>query len=118
MSPRESGLTSIGSFFTRELGEPIEKAKQMAAELSKTAGAAFHAEVDWQAIDWQSAHRNVRRLQAHIVKAVQEPRFSCCAAASRKGRLKGLSCIKGNFHVQFLGGGAALPPPCYPAAVR
>ena len=71
MSPRESGLTSIGSFFTRELGEPIEKAKQMAAELSKTAGAAFHAEVDGQAIVWQTAHRNVRRLQARIVKAVQ-----------------------------------------------
>ena len=49
LSPRESGLTSIGSFFTRELGEPIEKAKQMTAELSQTAGAAFHADVDWHA---------------------------------------------------------------------
>jgi len=67
MSPRESGLTSIGSFFTRELGEPIEKARQMTAELSKTAGAAFHADVDWQAMDWQTAHSNVRRLQARIV---------------------------------------------------
>jgi len=41
ITPRESGLTSIGSFFTRELGEPIEKAKQMTAEMSTTAGAAF-----------------------------------------------------------------------------
>ena len=70
ISPRESGLTSIGSFFTRELGEPIEKAKQTTAELSKTAGAAFRAKVDWHAIDWQSAHRNVCRLQARIVKAM------------------------------------------------
>jgi hypothetical protein len=23
--------------------------------------------------------------------------------------------MKGNFHVQFLGGGAAVTPPCYPA---
>jgi len=41
MTPRESGQTSIWSFFTRELGELIEKAKQMMAEMSKTAGAAF-----------------------------------------------------------------------------
>ena len=41
ITPRESGLTSIGSFFTGELGEPTKKAKQMTAEKSKTAGAAF-----------------------------------------------------------------------------
>jgi RNA-directed DNA polymerase len=28
--------------------------------------------VDWPAINWQSVHRNVRRLQARIVKAEQE----------------------------------------------
>ena len=37
----------------------------------RAAGAASHAEEDWHAIDWQSAHRNVRRLQARIVKATQ-----------------------------------------------
>ena len=36
------------------------------------AGAASHVPVDWHAIDWPKAHRNVRRLQARIVKAVQE----------------------------------------------
>ena len=108
--PRESGQTSIWSFFTRELGELIEKAKQMTAEMSKTAGAPFH-EVDWHAIDWHKAHANVGRLQARIVKAMQEVRR--CRAASREGRLKGLSCIKRRFYVQFLGGGVALPPPRY-----
>jgi hypothetical protein len=27
------------------------------------AGASYQAPVDWHAIDWQKAHRNVRRLQ-------------------------------------------------------
>jgi RNA-directed DNA polymerase len=72
---RESGLTSIWSFITRELGEPTQKAKQMTAEQRKTAGAVFRAEVDWSTIDWQKAHGNVRRLQARIVKATQEGRW-------------------------------------------
>src|SRR5262245_18553059 len=37
-----------------------------------TAGAASHATVDWHAIDWQQVNRNVRRLQARIVKAEQD----------------------------------------------
>lgn len=32
--------------------------------------------MDWQAIDWQVVHRNVRRLQARIVKATQEGRWN------------------------------------------
>src|SRR6266540_6322534 len=36
------------------------------------AGAAPHNEVKWHRIDWKAAHRNVRRLQARIVKATQE----------------------------------------------
>ena len=35
--------------------------------------------------------------------------------AFRKGRLQGLSCLKGNFHEQFLGGWAGAIPPGYPA---
>lgn len=41
----------------------------------KMAGAASHERVDWHAIDWHKAHRNVRRLQARIVKAQQEGRW-------------------------------------------
>jgi len=37
-----------------------------------TAGAASREEVNWYAIDWHKAHRNVRRLQARIVKACQQ----------------------------------------------
>ena len=35
------------------------------------AGAASREPGDWQAIDWHQAHRNVRRLQARIVKATR-----------------------------------------------
>lgn len=43
-------------------------------------GAASHEGVDWHgqawhAIDWQTAHREVRRLQVRIVKATQEGRW-------------------------------------------
>ncbi len=39
------------------------------------AGAAPHNEVKWHRIDWSAAHRNVRRLQARIVKATQEGKW-------------------------------------------
>jgi RNA-directed DNA polymerase len=39
------------------------------------AGAASHEPMDWQAIDWHKAHRNVRRLQVRIVKATQEGKW-------------------------------------------
>ena len=48
---------------------------------TRRAGAASHGEVDWHQIDWDQAHRIVRRLQARIVKATQ---------AGRWGRVKAL----------------------------
>src|SRR4029077_19145266 len=39
------------------------------------AGAAPDVATDWHAIDWQAVRRNVRRLQARIVKAHQEGRW-------------------------------------------
>jgi hypothetical protein len=36
------------------------------------AGAVAHREVDWRAMDWRAVHCEVRRLQARIVKAMQE----------------------------------------------
>ena len=38
-------------------------------------GAASPNTVDWHAIDWRRAHREVRRLQAGIVKATQAGRW-------------------------------------------
>jgi RNA-directed DNA polymerase len=42
---------------------------------AETACAPLHDEVDWNAIDWRTVYRNVRRLQARIVKATQEGRW-------------------------------------------
>ena len=39
------------------------------------AGALSRVDLNWPAIDWQAAHRVVRRLQARIVKATQEKRW-------------------------------------------
>jgi hypothetical protein len=35
------------------------------------AGASLREPVDWHSINWNKAHRNVRRLQARIVKAMK-----------------------------------------------
>ena len=40
------------------------------------AGAVPDGAVDWHAIDWRAVHRNVRRLQARIVKAVAQGRWN------------------------------------------
>jgi RNA-directed DNA polymerase len=39
------------------------------------AGAVSHPTVNWNAIDWQTVHETVRRLQARIVKATQTGRW-------------------------------------------
>ena len=39
------------------------------------AGAPFGEPIHWHGIDWAKCHREVRRLQARIVKATQEGRW-------------------------------------------
>src|SRR5258707_4982247 len=47
------------------------------------AGAAPHSEVKWHQMNWSAAHRNVRRLQARIVKARQEGKWNKVKALQR-----------------------------------
>ena len=47
------------------------------------AGASFHEATDWHDIDWTAVNRNVRRLQARIVKAMQEKRWGKVKALQR-----------------------------------
>src|SRR5438874_2140489 len=42
----------------------------------KLAGAAPDLARDWHSIDWKEVYRNVRRLQARIVKALREGRWN------------------------------------------
>ena len=45
------------------------------AEAARRAGAVSHDVVDWHAINWRHVHQTVCRLQARIVKAVQDGRW-------------------------------------------
>jgi RNA-directed DNA polymerase len=68
-----------------------EKERQMVAkttfsELSEEeilAGASFHEMLEWHGIQWYRTERNVRRLQARIVKATQEKRWGKVKALQR-----------------------------------
>jgi RNA-directed DNA polymerase len=42
---------------------------------AENAGAASHIVKGWHDVDWQAAHRNVRRLQSRIVKATKEGKW-------------------------------------------
>jgi RNA-directed DNA polymerase len=78
---RESGLTSLWSFVTRESEQPAQGEKQMSAAAT-LAGASPDAATDWHAINWHALRRIVRRLQARIVKAVREGRWGKVQALS------------------------------------
>jgi len=47
----------------------------MTADTLEPAGAILHGEHGWHDIDWEAAHRTVRRLQARIVKATKEGKW-------------------------------------------
>jgi RNA-directed DNA polymerase len=51
--------------------------------VEQTTGAVSHQEMGWYDIDWQKAHKEVRRLQARIVKATQEGRWGKVKALQR-----------------------------------
>ena len=55
----------------------------MTTQVNNGVGAPSHETMDWHSIDWQKAHRNVRRLQARIVKATQAERWGKVKALQR-----------------------------------
>lgn len=55
----------------------------MNATANRPACAPPDAGVDWHSIDWAKCHRIVRRLQARIVKAVQQRRWGKVKALQR-----------------------------------
>jgi len=66
--------------------------------------------------DWFKCVCPVNRLQAHIVKAARK--FSARTGFAQAGLRSGLSRMKGNFHVRFLGEGAAATPRPYPTVKK
>ncbi|EQD61972.1 reverse transcriptase, partial [mine drainage metagenome] len=53
--------------------EPPKEGKQMGIETTMCAPSGA---LDWTGIDWPKATQHVRRLQARIVKAMQEGRWN------------------------------------------
>src|SRR5215471_7903876 len=74
ITPRASEQTSLWSFITRDLGQPLQERRQMTAVMTLT-GALSDRPTAWHAINWYAVHRQVRRLQARMVKAVQAKRW-------------------------------------------
>ena len=73
---RESELTSIVGSQSREAVELFEGGKQMNANVEMMCACApADRALNWNSIDWNQCHENVRKLQARIVKATKEGRW-------------------------------------------
>jgi len=87
-------------FHTRKLEQPAYEAKQMTTV--KTVGAASRKGLLWAAMDWQTAQRNVHRLQVRIVQATKEGRWGKVKALQRllthsySGKVVAVGRVTGN----------------------
>jgi hypothetical protein len=91
ITPRESGQTSTWSLVTRNLKETrIQEFVEGEQTQMWTADASLREPVEWHGINWKDAHRNVRRLQARIVKAKQSGKAASCD----RGVSRGLSRVR------------------------
>src|SRR5262249_21784961 len=69
----------------------------------------------WREPAFSGETRHVHHLQRRTCRCSNNRRLRRRVRPS--GRLKGLSGLRGNSHDAFLGGGAAVMSPCYPAIV-
>jgi hypothetical protein len=77
----------------------------------KQIHASSHPKLNWSSINWNKVKKKVQELQMRIAKAVRRTTGS---SLCRGWLLKGLSCVMGNYHAQFLGGLGAAMSPGYP----
>jgi RNA-directed DNA polymerase len=61
---------------------PQKEEKQMTTA-NITVGAASYQDIEWHSINWDKAHKLVRRLQVRIAKAVSEGRWNKAKALQR-----------------------------------
>ena len=68
---------------------------------AQAAGAVSSEAAEWYAIDWQTIHRQVRRLQVRIAQATKQGRWGKVRALQRllthsyNGRCFGLADVAG-----------------------
>src|SRR3954447_20339749 len=74
-TPPEREQTSLWSSVTREPWPTDSGSKADMSAAATLAGAAPGLATGWHSINWGKVWRNVRRLQARIVKALQEGRW-------------------------------------------
>ena len=83
----------------------MENLFKMREQMTASAGALIDEAYCWDQVDWHPARREVRRLQMRIAKVVQVLALMHIIDRVVSNRLqKGLSCMMGNYHVQFLRG--------------
>ena len=75
ITSRANGQTSTWSLITRELEKPSGQGRQMTAVATLAGAPCYKVVIDWNRIYWKKVYRNVRRLQARIVKALEEKRW-------------------------------------------
>src|SRR5215470_18425963 len=73
-TPRASAQTSLWSWSTRDLGQPLKESRQRTAGTTRT-GARSDRPTAWHAITWDAVHRQVRRLPARRGQAGQAKRW-------------------------------------------
>ena len=61
LSHAKAGRLPSGLYSRESLRNGLEETRQMTVE--QTTGAVSHQEMSWYDIDWQKAHKEVRRLQ-------------------------------------------------------
>jgi hypothetical protein len=103
---RESGLTSSWSLVTRELAEPAKE--RIANERGLRRVCTLRQSTDVSVPGQQAASEYRQVLAAN----------RCGIGSVRAALRNGLSRMKGNFHVRFLGEGAAVTPRPYPTLSR
>src|ERR1700704_1211063 len=72
LSYAKAGRLPLGVSSQESLENPLTEGKQMNAERLACAPSGEM----WHGIDWANVHRQVRRLQARIVKGIQESRHN------------------------------------------
>lgn len=68
-------LRLVGLSLQKSLENQLYEEKQMTAKNLCLTGASSASGITWNAINWQQAYKEVKRLQMRIAKAVREKRY-------------------------------------------